>query len=297
MPHFFQKAAKYLICTGLFSLLLAGSAFAADLATDIGAVTATSLRLRSAPTTASQTITYLDHRTAIAICGEVDNWYKVEYAGQTGYVSSDYIIVDQDGLFETYGYVTGDGVNIRAEATTESNMAGTLNNGTSFTVTGFQEGWYKVLCRYGTVGYIRSDFVQLKNTAINNTGSSKVTEMAKKYLGVPYVYGGASASRFDCSGFTMYLYNQLGYRFPHTATGQWQSSIGKRVYSISGLQAGDLVFFCDPSRSLGKACSHCGIYLGGGDFIHASSAKGGVVYSNLNSGYYNRYFVGGKHVV
>lgn len=295
MPHCFQKAVKYLFCTTLLSLLLAGSAFAADLATDVGAVTATSLRLRSAPTTASQTIAYLDHGTAIAICGKNGNWYQVAYTGQVGYVSSDYIIVDQDGLFETSGYVTHC-VNIRTQATTQSNVAGTLNTGTYLTVTGFQNGWYKVLCRYGTVGYIRSDLVQLTNPSQDSKEGSAIVSKAKKCLGVPYVYGGASASRFDCSGFTMFLYNQMGYCFPHTATGQWQSSIGNRVYSISALQEGDLVFFCDPSRSLGKACSHCGIYVGGGNFIHASSSQGRVVYSSLSSGYYNRYFVGGKHV-
>lgn len=295
MPHCFQKAVKYLFCTSLLSLLLAGSAFSADLATDVGAVTATSLRLRSAPTTASQTIAYLDHGTAIAISGKNDNWFQVAYAGQAGYVSSDYIIVDQDGLFETSGYVTHC-VNIRSQATTQSNVSGTLNKGTYFTVTGFKNGWYKVLCRYGTVGYIRSDFVQLTNSIQNSKEGSAILSKAKKYLGVPYVYGGASSSGFDCSGLTMFLYNQMGYYFPHTATGQWQSSIGKPIYSISALQEGDLVFFCDPRRSLGKACSHCGLYVGGGKFIHASSSQGRVLYSSLSSGYYNRYFVGGKHV-
>lgn len=102
---------------------------------------------------------------------------------------------------------------------------------------------------------------------------------------------------FDCSGFTMYVYSQHGYSLPHSATSQWQSGLGTRVYSISELQPGDLVFFNDPSRNAGKACSHAGIYTGDGQFIHSSSSRsGGVIVSSLTSGYYNTYFVGGIHV-
>ena len=112
-----------------------------------------------------------------------------------------------------------------------------------------------------------------------------------------YVYGGASPSGFDCSGFTMYIYKQYGYSLPHTATGQWQSGLGTRIWGISALQPGDLVFFNDPARNAGKACSHAGIYIGNGQFIHSSSSSsGGVIISDLTSGYYNTYFVGGIHV-
>ena len=118
-----------------------------------------------------------------------------------------------------------------------------------------------------------------------------------QHLGTRYVYGGASPSGFDCSGFTMYVYSQHGYSLPHSATSQWQSGLGSRVYSIGELQPGDLVFFNDPSRNAGKACSHAGIYIGSGQFIHSSSSKSnGVIISDLTSGYYNTYFVGGIHV-
>ena len=130
----------------------------------------------------------------------------------------------------------------------------------------------------------------------SSNGSAIVT-LAQKHLGTRYVYGGASPKGFDCSGFTMYVYSQFGISLPHTATGQWQSGKGTRVYSISALQPGDLVFFNDPSRNAGKACSHAGIYVGGGQFIHASSSRSqGVIHSTLLSGYYNTYFVGGIHI-
>lgn len=70
--------------------------------------------------------------------------------------------------------------------------------------------------------------------------------------------------------------------------------MGTKIYSISELQPGDLVFFNDPSRNKGKACSHAGIYIGNGQHVHASSSRnGGVITSDLTSGYYNTYFVGG----
>ena len=96
------------------------------------------------------------------------------------------------------------------------------------------------------------------------------------------------------SGFTMYIYKQFGYSLPHSATSQWLSGMGTKIYSISELQPGDLVFFNDPSRNKGKACSHAGIYIGNGQHVHASSSRnGGVITSDLTSGYYNTYFVGG----
>ena len=139
---------------------------------------------------------------------------------------------------------------------------------TAITVNGFADGWYDVTCKYGTQGYVRSDFIDL--TYKGSGAASGLVDMAKQYLGVRYVYGGASPKGFDCSGFTMYMYKQLGYNLPHTATGQWKSGIGERVYSIGELQPGDLVLFNDPSRNAGKACSHVGIYIGDNHIIHAS---------------------------
>ena len=105
------------------------------------------------------------------------------------------------------------------------------------------------------------------------------------------MYGGSSPSGFDCSGFTMYIFAQVGVKLPHGATSQL--SYGASV-SRSELQPGDLVFFNDPSRNKGKACSHAGIYIGNGQHVHASSSRnGGVITSDLTSGYYNTYFVGG----
>ena len=299
MTHFAGKAAKVLVLSAASTLLLAVSALAAegDIAVGAGATTGSSLRMRAEASTSSSIITTLDKNVAVAVLDDtLDGWYKVSFDGNSGYVSADFLQIDQDNIFQSYGRVNADGVNVRSSASTDGEVLASVNSGTIVTVTGLVDGWYSVTCQYGTEGYIRSDFVDLTASSISSSNSS-IISFAKQYLGTRYSYGGASPSGFDCSGFTMYVYKQFGYSLPHTATGQWQSGIGTKVYSIGALQAGDLVFFNDPSRNAGKACSHAGIYIGGGQFIHSSSSKSnGAIISDLTSGYYNTYFVGGIHV-
>ena len=295
MTHFAGRAGKVLFLSVLTAMLLAATALAADIATGAGCTTGSSLRLRAEPSTYASVVTTLDKSVAVAILDDsVDGWYKIAYNGSTGYVSADYLNVDQDNVFTTYGRVNSDGVNVRSDASTDSSVLATIEEDAIVTVNGLVDGWYDVTCEYGTEGYIRSDFLDLTESSSSN---SDIAATAKQYLGTGYVYGGASPRGFDCSGFTMYVYSQHGYSLPHSATSQWQSGLGTRVYSISELQPGDLVFFNDPSRNAGKACSHAGIYTGDGQFIHSSSSRsGGVIVSSLTSGYYNTYFVGGIQV-
>ena len=295
MTHFAGRAGKVLFLSVLTAMLLAATALAADIATGAGCTTGSSLRLRAEPSTSASVVTTLDKSVAVAILDDsVDGWYKIAYNGSTGYVSADYLNVDQDNVFTTYGRVNSDGVNVRSDASTDSSVLATIEEDAIVTVNGLVDGWYDVTCEYGTEGYIRSDFLDLTESSSSN---SDIAATAKQSLGTGYVYGGASPRGFDCSGFTMYVYSQHGYSLPHSATSQWQSGLGTRVYSISELQPGDLVFFNDPSRNAGKACSHAGIYTGDGQFIHSSSSRsGGVIVSSLTSGYYNTYFVGGIQV-
>ena len=297
MTHFAGKAAKLFFLALPATLLLTAHTMAADVAVGAGCTTGSSLRLRAEASTSSDIVTTLDKSVAVAILDDsIEGWYKIAYEGNTGYVSADYLLVDQDNVFETYGRVNSDGVNVRSGASTESEVLATVDTDTIVTVNGLVDGWYDVTCKYGTEGYIRSDFLDLTESSSSSSGSA-IVDTAKSYLGVRYVYGGASPSGFDCSGFTMYVYQQFGYSLPHTATGQWQSGLGTKVWSIGALQPGDLVFFNDPSRNAGKACSHAGIYTGDGQFIHSSSSRsGGVIVSSLTSGYYNTYFVGGIQV-
>jgi cell wall-associated NlpC family hydrolase len=109
-------------------------------------------------------------------------------------------------------------------------------------------------------------------------GHPQAATIALRYLGIPYLWGGASpATGFDCSGLVMYVYAQLGISLPHYAAAQYQ--LGTPV-SRDQLQPGDLVFF--------DALDHVGIYIGGGQFVHAPQT-GDVVkisaLSDFGSGY------------
>jgi peptidoglycan DL-endopeptidase CwlO len=111
-----------------------------------------------------------------------------------------------------------------------------------------------------------------------------VVGIAMGYLGVPYVYGGASPSGFDCSGFVMYVFGQIGVSLPHNAAAQYGA--GTPV-DRGQLEPGDLVFF--------NGLGHVGIYVGGGSFIH-SPHTGDVVKISSMTGWYSSTYVGARRL-
>ena len=102
----------------------------------------------------------------------------------------------------------------------------------------------------------------------------KVVDTAKKYLGLPYLYGGTSPSTgFDCSGFTQYAYQQAGITIPRVSYEQAKSGIS---VPRSQLRIGDLVAFNSP-------VSHVGIYIGNGKFIHSPKTGDVIKTTNLSA--------------
>lgn len=205
-------------------------------------------------------------------------------------------------------YVNTTSIYVRSSASASSTILATLIKDTDVTVTGEDGEWYKV--KYNDiVGYIRKDLLSdtkstssntsssntttsrsgdsvNRDTANNETTGSKIVQYAKQYLGCPYVYGASGSSSFDCSGFTMYIYSKFGYSLPHSASAQ--ATYGSYV-SKDNLQPGDLVFFLDYETMDG--IGHCGIYIGDGYFIHASSGEGYCVKTStlLSGSYLKRY--------
>ena len=109
--------------------------------------------------------------------------------------------------------------------------------------------------------------------------------VAMQYLGTPYVWGGSSPGGFDCSGFVMYVYAQVGVYLPHLAAAQY--NYGTPV-SRDELAPGDLVFF--------DGLGHVGIYIGGDQFIHSPHTGDVVKISSLNDGWYSSTYVGARRL-
>ena len=192
-----------------------------------------SIYVRKGPGTNYDYIDTLVLNNSVQVIGEIDDWYKVEVDGKTGYISKRLLSNSKQD-------VTDRNADERADK-------------------------------------------QDDNTNKNSSIGQQIVDYAKQYLGCKYVYGGSGPSTFDCSGFTMYVYKNFGISLSHSATAQSK----KGVYvSKEDLQPGDLVFFKDYETMQG--IGHCGIYIGDGNFIHASSGTGYCVkISTLLSGSYN----------
>ncbi|UNJ81098.1 C40 family peptidase [Metabacillus dongyingensis] len=114
---------------------------------------------------------------------------------------------------------------------------------------------------------------------------SNIVTTAKKYLNVPYAWGGMSPRGFDCSGYLNYVFNEsAGKKLPRTV-----ADIYKQGVKTSSPQAGDLVFF----ETYKTGASHAGIYLGNNQFIHSSSSKG-VTITSMNNSYWSERYLGAK---
>lgn len=118
---------------------------------------------------------------------------------------------------------------------------------------------------------------------------TNLVKTARKYIGVPYRWGGETASGgFDCSGLTMVVYKLNGLNLPRNSA--WQYNHGKTI-AKSQLKEGDLVFFATMG---GTRVSHVGIYIGSGKFIHAPGRGKHVTIADLNNSYFRRTYVGAR---
>lgn len=126
-------------------------------------------------------------------------------------------------------------------------------------------------------------------TFINGNKASAIIEVGKKYIGVPYVFGGTTPSGFDCSGFLQYVFAEIGYVIPRLADEQYELGYSARV---SELDVGDLVFFSTYTDGV----SHCGIYTGDRKFLHVSSSRG-VRIDSLDSDYWSSRFFGARKII
>lgn len=120
----------------------------------------------------------------------------------------------------------------------------------------------------------------------------RVVRQARSYLGTKHQMGGLSRSGIDCSGLVKVSFAETGLALPHSANEQ--ARYGKIIPDMEGLQAGDMVFFCK-SYQTRNPITHSGIYIGEGEFIHASFSAG-VVITSLRNVYWNERFLFGTRL-
>ena len=276
-----------------------------------GRITDGPLNIRSGPSTSHSKCGKINAGTEVEILETLDGWYRIA----EGYVSAGYVSLvtatpaqevsaapavetPVDAPAETaapesetlYGRVTTASLNVRTGPGTSYDKCGKVYAGKTVEILETLDGWYRI-----AEGYVSADYIRIVDAseAASSEVAAQVVETALSFLGYPYVYGGSTPKGFDCSGFTSYIYKQYGYSLNRTCSGQLDN--GTPV-AMSELQPGDLVIFKKYASSAGRA-SHVGIYIGGGEFIHASTSKVGVIISKLSDAYYTPGFVGGRRIV
>ena len=146
----------------------------------------------------------------------------------------------------------------------------------------------KVISDYYIISPEDLSYYRSEKTSDNDYLRNQLVKAAHSYKGVPYKWGGNSVkSGFDCSGLTRAVYRLNGLDLPRVSRDQYRSG---RAVKVSKLQKGDLVFFI----TSGSRINHVGVYIGGGEFIHAPSAGKTVRVSNLNSSYWKKVYQGGR---
>ena len=300
------KAVKTAAAAGIILSMCTGVAFAS-----IGSatVTADSLRMRSGAGTDSAVVTQAPKGAQVSVEEDAGNgWYKVTYGGKTGYMSGEWLSVSlTDGTIiqdeptpqasepeQQRGLITASVLNVRSGPDTTYDKVATLRGGMVVDIvadTG--SGWYQI-----ESGYVSAEYVTLVDADYEGSSSlgASAVAMAQSLLGCRYRSGASGPSAFDCSGFTYYIYKQLGHPIARGSSSQYYNS-GYFV-STSEMQPGDLIFFFDrrfDSSGGTLPTTHVGMYVGDGQFIHASTTSYRVQYDSIY-GYYAPYIVGAKRI-
>ncbi len=236
------------------------------------------------------------------------SWYEVYYNGLCGYVPAAALernTTETDAsaqltYTDLYGIALTE-LTLYASPSAESDALITLASGECVQLLSSEDGWYYV-CYKGSNGYLTTDLVlqstekptwlqEEERAAALATLRSNIVATAKSYLGCSYAWSAAGPSSFDCSGFTMYILGEYGVSLSHSAAGQFSEC--STSVSKDELQPGDLVFF----SSNGLWATHVGIYIGNGQFIHASSSQRQVIINNLTDTWYASAYFGARSVL
>jgi cell wall-associated NlpC family hydrolase len=249
-------------------------------------VTANKLNVRSGPSAQTDKLDTLSKGDKVQVLGNDKEWLNIITSGNVkGYVLAEYI---SSSVPKVYYYITANKLNVRSGPSAETKKLTTLTNGDRVQFLEKSGEWSKIITSNSIQGYVLSKYItESQQLASRSSGgsvqpynadkASKILEYAKKFLGVKYVYGGNTPKGFDCSGFTQYVFKNFGISLPRSS--EDYGNVGTKV-SRNDMKPGDLLLF---DRYNSWSLGHVGIYLGGGQFIHASTSRGKVVITNLST--------------
>lgn len=252
------------------------------------------LNVRAIPSTDGKLVGKLPRNAACEILEVQDGWAHIKSGEVEGYVSLEFLLTGPDSrvkaheIVRTVAVANTDGLNVRAQANTESEIVTQILKGEELEFVESVDGWVKVSID-GEDAYVSQEYVEVEeklDTAITMSellygeGVSDVrvdlVEYAKQFLGNPYVWGGTSLTKgADCSGFVLSVFKKYGVHLSHSSRAQ--ANEGTKI-STSELKPGDLVFYGNGRGTI----NHVAIYIGGGQVIHASSPKTGIKISKYN---------------
>ena len=315
---FLSRIVSLVLTIFLFIGAFSATASAASRQEVVGVafVTASALRLRVGAGTNTATLDYASQNEVVVLLDRIGDWYKVNYNLQIGFMHKNYLrTATRENAELGYGRVNGSGVNVRSGPGTGYGSLAKAYAGDKAYIIGVNAGWYKVIFQ-SAIGYIRSDYLDLTEipyenqdsdqeplffrggqstgqpvspAALNGVSAEAIIATAKQYIGVPYVWGGSTPSGFDCSGYIQYVFGKHGISLPRTSAQQY--TVGTWV-SKSDLRPGDLVFY----NTSGSGVSHLGIYIGNGQFIHASTSRG-VMISEMSNSYWSARYYGARRIL
>lgn len=213
------------------------------------------LNVRREPTTDAGRIGYIDMGERVEVLENLGEWLRIKYTeNEDGYVSAEFVQIVEEFIYaisieEEQEKLAAQQVLQERQQVSEQSAPEAITNIT------FPE------TSYGSNEELRKAIV----------------DYAMQYQGGAYVHGGRSLSGgTDCSGFTCYIYADFGYSISRTPSGQY-SSDGRSI-SYEEIQPGDVICY----SSNGKSCTHVGLYIGGGQIIHAANSRKGVVVQNAD---------------
>lgn len=250
------------------------------------------LNVREEPSEEASLVGKMTKNAGCEIIEVTGDWTKIKSGKVSGFVKSEYLYTGEEAnqvameVMTTMATVNTTTLKVREEPGLDAKVITLIPIEEKLEVLEDTGEWVKVQIDVDE-GYISKEFVNISQeldkavtmtelkfgTGISDVRVSMV-EFAKQFLGNRYVWGGTSLTNgADCSGFTMSIYRNFGISINRTSGAQ--SSNGSRI-NPGDVKPGDLVFYGN-----GGSINHVAMYIGGGQVIHASTAKTGIKISNM----------------